>query len=302
MKAGDVKVRSAVVDTLGSIPGPEAVRALADQLVAERDFAVRRRAVNGLWLTDDPRLEAPVDITRLPGRRRLTAAEAKVAVPALIRVLRELNDLRKGPVKIVDSERHALRWPSEMDLDYRVSCVLNEIGEPAVPALAELLKDPDKDLRGSALQVLTFMNPEAKTAVLAILSCLDDKEPDIRAGVAYALSRQDRGAPETLPILRRLLRDSSAKVRITAATSILWLGPSDEAIFVLLEELRDPQSDAGRQAAASLEGLKSDEKRLVVVPTIGLLGSPLVPAPLLGASMLFPGGRREVSGTIPLPK
>jgi HEAT repeat protein len=72
-----------------------------------------------------------------------------------------------------------------------------------------------------------------------LLSLADDSQPLVRAAIAKGL-RRPRPREECLPVLRRFLDDSDARVRAAAAQSIASLEPvAVEALPRLLELLQD---------------------------------------------------------------
>lgn len=70
--------------------------------------------------------------------------------------------------------------------------ILGEIGpaaKDAAPALAEALKDSERDVRQNAAQSLGYIGPGAKTAAPALVAALQDKEWQVRRSAAFALGK-----------------------------------------------------------------------------------------------------------------
>jgi HEAT repeat protein len=66
---------------------------------------------------------------------------------------------------------------------------LAQMGQTAVPALAEALKHKDSVVRTNAAQALVQIGPKAKAAVPALAEALKDKEPSVRGAAAEALRK-----------------------------------------------------------------------------------------------------------------
>jgi hypothetical protein len=66
--------------------------------------------------------------------------------------------------------------------------------ELVVPALTELLKDPNRDVRVSTISSLELFGSDAKPAVAALVQSLNDQDPLVRKLVQSALQKID---PET---------------------------------------------------------------------------------------------------------
>jgi HEAT repeat protein len=68
------------------------------------------------------------------------------------------------------------------------------MGQSAVPALAEALKDKNSVVRTNAAQALVKIGAEAQAAVPALAEALKDKEPGVRGHAAEALGRKSSAA------------------------------------------------------------------------------------------------------------
>jgi HEAT repeat protein len=71
------------------------------------------------------------------------------------------------------------------------AAALERIGPAAVPALAELLRDPGAGVRRSAAVALGRIGPEAAAAVPALVELLRDPAADVRLSAAAALKQID---------------------------------------------------------------------------------------------------------------
>jgi HEAT repeat protein len=75
------------------------------------------------------------------------------------------------------------------------------IGRPAVPALVQLLGDPDPYTRVLAIDALAHIGPAAADAVPALIALLDDPVDEVRQYAARALGQIGPAAYSAVPAL-----------------------------------------------------------------------------------------------------
>lgn len=214
--------------------------------------------------------------------RRRTELEARLRPLALA-----LVDGDEAEERGLDAEERALLAESIGRLSRSVSGDARErIGEyfagtEAYTAEIRGLRDHRAWRRATAAYRLGDMAcPEAAPA---ILRRLEDRDPDVRAAAARSLGRLavpeaaeplvrtlvtgtvpraiafrallDIG-PETLPVLREVVRDPDQDLRAAAIELLGWLGnASDDA--VLIEAVGDPAAEVRARAAGALGRLAS---------------------------------------------
>jgi HEAT repeat protein len=148
---------------------------------------------------------------------QVTRPDPKIAMPAF------LANLHSGP-------------------DRRCSVVvyaMAALGEPAVPALIELLRDNDKHVRWMAGYSLSRIGPAARSSIPALVEALPVPHREIREFIAGALAGI---GPEAVEPLIRALRDRDPKVRGGAALAIEKLGAHAKAAApALFAALSDPE-------------------------------------------------------------
>ena len=83
---------------------------------------------------------------------------------------------------------------------------LGRIGQPAVAALSESLKDADPVVRLQTCRALAYMGAQAKDAVLPLTQSLNDPEKAVREGAAAALGQIGEPAAPAVPALIQMLR------------------------------------------------------------------------------------------------
>ncbi|HQX50340.1 MAG TPA: HEAT repeat domain-containing protein [Planctomycetaceae bacterium] len=108
--------------------------------------------------------------------------------------------------------------------------VLGEMGpeaESAVPALVELLKTADENLKREIFIALATIGPKASAGTASMMQILGNPDAgDDRAGAAYVLAHI--GEKKALPVLKGILeRSQSPQVLRSAAWSIVQLDPGN---------------------------------------------------------------------------
>jgi HEAT repeat protein len=92
--------------------------------------------------------------------------------------------------------------------------------EPAVPALIEVLHDPDALVRKAAANALGKIDPDVKIVVPALTDALKDKVPAVRQAAAGALGLIGPDAKDAIPSLRETQKDSDKAVSRAAGMAI----------------------------------------------------------------------------------
>jgi HEAT repeat protein len=124
------------------------------------------------------------------------------------------------------------------------------LGENAVEALLEALEDQEPEVRrGAAWALGVIRNPRA---VEPLVSRLRDADESVRSGAAWALGVI--GDPRGVPALVDALRDSSPEVRRKAAWALGEIGER-EAVDALVQVLEDEDLDVRRVTFLVLEKL-----------------------------------------------
>lgn len=132
--------------------------------------------------------------------------------------------------------------------------VLGRIGTPARPAtdvLVALLKDPDVEVRGSAIETLDAI--VARSAVPQLLPLLERDDPKFRMTVMEALIHLDVPAKDIVPVLVASLKSDDAFQRLIAAKSAGEFGPeAAPTVPGLIEVLDFPNPELAMYAVRSL--------------------------------------------------
>ena len=113
---------------------------------------------------------------------------------------------------------------------------LINIGEPAVPALAAVLKDPDARVRRAAASTLWGLGTRMGAAVPALADTLADPDTEVRLAAAMALESAGPHAAAAVPNLVRALKDADANVRLWSCKALGAAGPGARAAIPALVE------------------------------------------------------------------
>jgi HEAT repeat protein len=138
----------------------------------------------------------------------------------------------------------------------QANLALIRIGEPAVPALVELLGSEDERLRARAASALWGMGSKGKGAVPALALALGDANFEVRVASAMALESMGPDTTEAMPALIRALTDREGRVRQWAAKALGKIGPAaKEALPALVEASKyDPIRPAVEEAIREIRG------------------------------------------------
>lgn len=138
----------------------------------------------------------------------------------------------------------------------RANLALITIGEPAVPALVELLKSEDPRARTLAATAFWGMGTKARAAVPALSETLADKDPALRVASAMALETMGPEARAAVPALVKCLRDREGRVRQAAVKALARIGPdAREAIPALRRALKKGPWPEAEEAIRQIQGL-----------------------------------------------
>lgn len=199
---------------------------------------------------------------------------AKEAVPALIRLLRNPREPLHSKTRtyVFDCAATALVQivPDRLAIlpelmtclrknpdRYRNGFVsaIGRIGAAAIPAIIDLLKDKDRNIRLAAVETLGRFNSEARSAIPALIEALrSDDDGEIRDHISAALAQI---GDEAVTQIVELLKSPEIRVRARAVRA-LGFCPQRDVKFVpkLIELLKDP--DLRFDAASSLSSKSFD--------------------------------------------
>jgi HEAT repeat protein len=116
---------------------------------------------------------------------------------------------------------------------------LLQIGEPAAPALAELLRTGGPADRLAAANTLWGLGPRGSAGVTELAAALRDPDPELRNVAAMALQNMSVAAAPAVPALTAAIGDPDQRVRQAAVKALAAIGPpAQDALPALLRVLR----------------------------------------------------------------
>lgn len=293
-KDGAVRVQAARI--LGRI-GPETrarVLPALRETLQDADAGVRVKAAEALCDLGQTSDAVPVLLKALANKDASATQAVEVLqrisrttpnlVPALVATLKEGNPqvqnhvlnilLRMGPaarsatptvLELFTSGNAAVRSRAALTL-----AIIGPLTKEAVPALVEALKDAT--IRSQALTFLERMGADALPAVPALTGLIKDGDPVTRLQAAELLFQlRPTETKAILPAVRELLKDSQAPNRLKAARLLTQMGQSREAVPVLVELLKTPESYLRYQAAQALELASTADLKPVLPALLELL-------------------------------
>jgi len=174
------------------------------------------------------------------------------------------------------------------DLHLATFEIIRRIGPPAIPLLADLLRDARVDIRRSAADALIDLAPDTAVVQPALRLALRDEDSRVAGDAARALGALSQKASPSVPALVKTLSHEDPYVRVYAAEALASIGPKAAAATSdLARALSDPTPGvrwAASEALASIgpaaqsavpqliEALK-DEFLYVRICAAGALGS-----------------------------
>jgi HEAT repeat protein len=231
----------------GAASGLEAMAEQAVDILIERmnqaDGA--EAPANAIWLLD--KLGEPEAV-------RLVIAARGTGEPAIWqRVVTEA--VEAGDRSITGSLIAALKNGNPRVRECAIDGLAVLGGRDAVIPVAELMSDPDWEVRLTAASTLSRIGPSAMDLMAAVFL---EGNKNMRVGMASLLGRLQ--APETVDALVQALQDPGRLVRANAAEALGRTG-DPRAVNPLIQVMDDPDEDRGvrNNAAAALRRLDTPE-------------------------------------------
>jgi HEAT repeat protein len=133
-----------------------------------------------------------------------------------------------------------------------------QLGEPgALPVLAELLSDPDVEVRWHAAGALIDKGSWAEPVLPRLKELLRDDDPRVRRTAVYAVNSVETRIEVKIALFRGMLKDDDQMVRIIVAKLLGRIGAgSDEAVAALKEALDDEDEEVRVFATRALKKLR----------------------------------------------
>lgn len=134
---------------------------------------------------------------------------------------------------------------------------LLQLGEPAVPALAEMLRSGTPSERVAAANTLWGMGQRGSAAVPDLTSTLGDPDTELRVAAAMALQNMGEAAAPAVPALAKAIADRDVRVRQAAVKALGAIGPpATGALPALTRVLRRGSWPEAEEAVRRIRGLE----------------------------------------------
>ena len=148
-----------------------------------------------------------------------------------------------------------LRGP-DVETSGRARLQLITLGQPAVPALAEMLRSGTPAERITAANTLWGMGGHARAAAGDLAAALADADPALRVAAAMALQNMGAAAVDAVPALAKALGDREPGVRQAAVKALGAIGPGAKAALpALTRALRRGSWPEAEEAVRRIRGL-----------------------------------------------
>jgi len=132
---------------------------------------------------------------------------------------------------------------------------LLQIGEPAAPGLAEMLRSGPPSERLAAANTLWGMGPRGRAAVPELAAALGDPDAELRTVAAMALENMGVSAAAAVPALTTAIGDSDQRVRQAAVKALGAIGPPAlSALPALTRVLRRGSWPEAEEAVRRIRG------------------------------------------------
>lgn len=255
----------------GTIPAPSQSVDAAD-LVSD-DTRNRLRAVNGLATQPDvgtvhlPRLAALLHDVSDAVSINAAYAMASIgtdAIPYLCQSIRQNDGLHVDESGFAGQSMDTI--PNEERVGRAAAFGLIEIGETAVASLLALLRDGKPRARKLAVFALGELGLHQPETIVSIAEATKDPEHSVRLNAVEALGL-GRATASATEALISCLEDSEPDVRFAAALSLARFGREAEcATAALSRALSDPNRYVSGHAVEALDRIGTREAAAVLVP------------------------------------
>src|SRR5262245_11419453 len=176
--------------------------------------------------------------------------------------------------------------PEHEDLHAVTFQVIQRIGPPAIPLLAELLRHEWYTVRRASIDALIDLAPQTESIQLALRRALRDEDPDVAGDAARALGALGRRASPSVTALVKTLSHENGYVRVYAAEALAAIGPNAAtATSALAGALGDPTPGV-RWAACEALGSIGPAAQSAVPQLIAALGDEFLYVRIFAAGAL----------------
>ena len=155
-------------------------------------------------------------------------------------------------------------WPRPMRTPIRQSLYTrlhNLVIGIAIPALSEILDDPEPTVRAAALRALSSIGTESEPAIPFVIVVTKDDDPNVRRAAATALGNIRDSSEHVLGTLIETLGDDDSDVRLAASRSISKM--EGAGVELLIKAMKNPNPTVRSLAATTLENIGNDAAKAI---------------------------------------
>jgi HEAT repeat protein len=133
------------------------------------------------------------------------------------------------------------------------------LGEPAVPALSDLLRSGQPAERLAAANTLWGLGARGRSAVPDLAAALGEDDAALRVAVAMALESMGPAAAPAVPALVKAIGDRDGSVRQAAVKALAAIGPAArDALPALTRALKRSSWPEADEAVRRIRGLPAN--------------------------------------------
>jgi hypothetical protein len=216
------------------------------------------------------------------------AQDATRAMHAL-RALASLKERAAGATKALSDLLLANDYPEKAEV-LRTLAGIGPDAKPAGTTITAMLKDPSEEIQAAAALALVMVLEDGKTAAPVLHKLVvEAKNPQARRDAALALARIPTEATKSLPLLRPLLTDSQAVLRVAGAQALGLLGKDAlPALPDLIKATADAAPEVQEATCQALANLGADAA-VEGTPALVALLKPGIPEKVQLAALLALG-------------
>ncbi len=133
--------------------------------------------------------------------------------------------------------------------------VKTPVADETIPALIDLLKDPDSQIRTKALSTLGKIKRRPEVIVPAMIPMLNDVHSNVRWHAAFALGQFQAEAKSSIPALMLQFNDDTSPIAAFSADMIRQIDNTIETEPRLAQLLANPLKENRERAVSALSSL-----------------------------------------------
>jgi HEAT repeat protein len=268
----DFRVRSVAASSVGSIGRgaiADAVRALR-RAVYDKNLFVRVTAAESLGEIGPPAADGVTDLAAVAKEPERLLRSAAVTA---------LGKIGRGPAapNVIKVLKFTLKDGDAL-VRFSAAEAIGHIGSQAELALTDLresVQDPNALVRQAAIKALAkIAHTGVEEARAGLVEALQSPRTDVRLIAVESFWRFGVSVKGASPLIQKLLTDSQAEIRRSAATTLGGVRPAAPELVAALKKALGDQNSSVREAAATALGrMRTDAKDAISALQLSLQDS-----------------------------